>query len=399
MGIQSISVKLTGQSHTCIICHSPMKKNGTTSKGTQRWRCKNCNSSTTFQRADTTARNQLTGFVGWLMSKLSQAEFGGGTGRTFRYQTAWCWNVEPYLPRTGEVFNEVQVDGIYIRPGWCLLIAIANGSVIGWQWCDREKAVAWIALLEHFPEPKVVLTDGGSGLMKALKKLWPNVKIQRCLVHIQRNVRTYLTMNPRLQAGKSLRRLSLKLTKIQTQEAATEWMAAFAAWHAENQDLINEKTYAADWPGARPQGVHGTRKWWYTHERLRSAYESMRNPMQRGHLFTYLNEDLKGLGINATTNMIEGAVNSGIRAMIFHHRGMPVEHRRRACEWFCWTHTDEANRPALGELLRPEHFSPVAKKAAEQVSDDEPIGPELYGTGASTEDGQFIRRGWIRNSY
>ncbi|WP_421015713.1 transposase-like zinc-binding domain-containing protein, partial [Glutamicibacter creatinolyticus] len=55
MGIQSISVKLTGQSHTCIICHSPMKKNGTTSKGTQRWRCKNCNSSTTFQRADTTA--------------------------------------------------------------------------------------------------------------------------------------------------------------------------------------------------------------------------------------------------------------------------------------------------------------------------------------------------------
>ncbi|TLK48496.1 IS256 family transposase, partial [Glutamicibacter sp. V16R2B1] len=56
-------------------------------------------------------------------------------------------------------------------------------------------------------------------------------------------------------------------------------------------------------------------------------------------------------------------------------------------------------RPALGELLRPEHFSPEAKKAAEQVSDDEPIGPELYGTGASTEDGQFIRRGWIRNSY
>ncbi|WP_175419272.1 hypothetical protein [Glutamicibacter creatinolyticus] len=38
-------------------------------------------------------------------------------------------------------------------------------------------------------------------------------------------------------------------------------------------------------------------------------------------------------------------------------------------------------------------------QAAEQVSDDEPIGPELYGTGASTEDGQFIRRGWIRNSY
>ncbi|MGP5666833.1 IS256-like element ISAar5 family transposase, partial [Glutamicibacter arilaitensis] len=118
----------------------------TTSKGTQRWRCITCNASTVFKREDTTARNQLTGFVTWLMSKHSQAEFGGGTGRTFRHQTAWCWNVHPYLHHTGEVFDEIQVDGIYLRQGWCLLIAIAHGRVIGWQWCDREKAEAWTVL-------------------------------------------------------------------------------------------------------------------------------------------------------------------------------------------------------------------------------------------------------------
>lgn len=399
MGIESISVKLTGQSHTCIICHSRLKKNGTTSKGTQRWRCITCNASTVFKREDTTARNQLTGFVTWLMSKHSQAEFGGGTGRTFRHQTAWCWNVHPYLHHTGEVFDEIQVDGIYLRQGWCLLIAIAHGRVIGWQWCDREKAEAWTVLVQHFPEPKVVVTDGGSGLMKALKEFWPNVKIQRCLVHIQRNVRTYLTLNPRLPAGKSLRRLSLKLTKIRTQEAAAEWIAAFAAWHAENHELINERTYAADWSGAWPRGLRRNRKWWYTHDRLRSAYESMNKALRRGHLFTYLDKDLNGLGINATTNMIEGAVNSGIRAMIFYHRGMPIEHRRRACEWFCWTHADEGNRPALRTLLRPEHYTPEAKKKAQHMVDEAPIGPELYGTGPSAEDGQFIRSGWMRNIY
>ncbi len=88
--------------------------------------------------------------------------------------------------------------------------------------------------------------------MKALKALWPNVKIQRCLVHIQRNVRTYLTLNPRLAAGKSLRRLSLQLTRIRTQGAAAQWMTAFAAWHTENRQLINERTYASDWNGSLP---------------------------------------------------------------------------------------------------------------------------------------------------
>ncbi|MGP5600782.1 IS256-like element ISAar5 family transposase, partial [Glutamicibacter arilaitensis] len=40
-----------------------------------------------------------------------------------------------------------------------------------------------------------------------------------------------------------------------------------------------------------------------------------------------------------------------------------------------------------------------AKKKAQHMVDEAPIGPELYGTGASTEDGQFIRSGWMRNIY
>ncbi|MER8027327.1 transposase-like zinc-binding domain-containing protein, partial [Glutamicibacter protophormiae] len=42
MGIESISVKDSRQTHLCSICHFPLKKNGTTSKGTQRWRCTSC---------------------------------------------------------------------------------------------------------------------------------------------------------------------------------------------------------------------------------------------------------------------------------------------------------------------------------------------------------------------
>lgn len=371
-----------------------MKKNGRTSKGTQRWRCTRCDASTTCKRPDTTARNELTAFVNWLTSKQSQTEHATTSARSFRRHTAWCWNVRPYLNTTGEVFDQIQVDGIYLRPGWCCLIAIAHGQVLAWQWCDTEKAVAWTALLEHLPEPKVVVTDGGSGLLKALKELWPTVKIQRCLVHIQRNVRTYLTLNPRTPAGKALRALSLKLTGIHTQEHATDWIKLFTDWHTQYQQFLNERTYANQWSGQLPTGIRPGRTWWYTHERLRSAYATINTVLGRGHLFTYLATDLVGLGIHANTNMIEGAINSGIRAMIFHHRGMPTEHRRRAVEWFCWTHADKASRPPLGTLVEPWHYTPVPKSKTQPELEEAPLGPELYGTATVAEEGLYNRQGW-----
>lgn len=394
MDVVPIGVTLNRKNtHLCSICQSPQKKNGQRN-GKQRWRCTNCNASTTHNRPDLTARNQLASFITWLMGKLTQAEHAGGTGRTFHHQTQWCWNTHPYLNHTGEVFDEIQVDGIYLRRGWCLLIAIANGKVISWQWCNHEKAAAWTALLQHLPEPKVIVTDGGSGLMKALKNLWPEVKVQRCLVHIQRNVRTHLTLNPRLAAGKALRQLSLQLTRIRTQEEATAWMAAFAAWHTEHQDLLAERTYARDWAGPRPKGLRKTRTWWYTHDKLRKAYESMNRALRRGHLFTYLDHDLEGLGINATTNMIEGAINSGIREMIRNHRGMPIEHRRRACEWFCWTHADKSSRPTLPALIKANKAYEQEQAEAKQKAAEDPVGPELYGTTATAEEGLYSRAGW-----
>lgn len=397
MGFVPIGVTLKRKNtHLCSICQSPQKKNGKRN-GRQRWRCINCNASTTHQRPDTTQRNILTGFTNWLLSKQSQAEHAGGTGRTFRHQTMWCWNVYPFLNHTGEVFDEIQVDGIYLRQGWCLLIAIAKGKVIGWQWCDQEKSAAWIELLKHFPQPKVVVTDGGSGLLKALKSLWPGVEIQRCLVHIQRTVKTHLTLKPRSEAGKSLRYLSLQLTRITNQDEAANWAASLGNWQSKNQYLLDERTYAKDWTGPWPKGVNRTRKSWPTHERLIKAYNAMSSVLKRGHLFTYLKPQLASLGINATTNMIEGAINSGIRAMIRHHRGMPLEHRRRACEWFCWTHADEQSRAKLPLLIK-ESEKLVKQHEARQKPAEDRIGPELYGRAAVAEEGLFSRAGWAGRS-
>ena len=318
------------------------------------------------------------------MGKDSQASFGDG--RTFRRNTAWCWNIEPALAVTGEIHDQIQMDGIYLGRGWCCLIAIANGKVIGWQWCDSEKKAAWLALLEQFPAPRVVVIDGGSGLASALAQAWPDTKVQRCLVHVQRNVRTHLTLQPRTDAGRALRRISLALTRIRTREEAARWMQSLNRWHTEHGEMTRERTY----PHGPRQSAAGTAPtWWYTHDRLRKAYRLLERLAKRGHLFTYLLPEFEEHGIESTTIRIEGGVNTLLRAMLRHHRGMPPAHAKRAIEWWLQTHSENPAEPHT--FIRPGHHPP---EPAPREAGEERIGPEMLGTALSETEGLWVRMGW-----
>jgi len=99
-------------------------------------------------------------------------------------------------------------------------------------------------------------TNGGAGLAKALKTVWPETSVQRCLVHIQRNLRRHLTRRPRTTPGKHLAKLNYALTNIRALDGAAEWMTALASWHSTHQVFLNEKTYATDPLAATP--------WWWT---------------------------------------------------------------------------------------------------------------------------------------
>lgn len=332
--------------------------------------------------------------MSWLTGRCTQRDLDGGTGRSFRRQHAWCWNVAPVIEVTGEIYDEIQVDGTYLAHGWCLLLAIngATGQVIAWQWCDSEKTAAWTALLTRIPPPRVVVADGGAGLASALKACWPHTQVQRCLVHVQRNVRTYLTMSPRTAAGKSLRALSLALTRIRTAEEATTWQVKLHAWHQVYAELINAKTYLKD-TGIRPAGTRAGATWWWTHERLRKAYQLLARLVRQGTLFTYLNPDLASLKISSTTNRIEGGSNHPIKDLLRLHRGMSSSHQRRAVEWWCYLHSPAPKPPR--DLIQPAHYTPAP---THQARAEEPIGLALYDTGLTAEEGLWTRKGWAGRS-
>lgn len=381
-------MRVASNSASCGVCGSVLVKNGRTTAGNQRWRCLKCGASATRSRADLSRRHELEAFLGWLLGKQTQAEAMAVNDRSFRRITAWCWNIAPEIPAAGEVHDEVQLDGIYLG-SWCALIATAGAHVIGWQWCDTEKSAAWAALLERFPAPRVVVCDGGAGLASAIRKAWPETRVQRCLVHVHRNVRAHLTYRPRLEAGKTLLRLSRALMRLKTAEEAAAWANALNDWHTRWGPMLKQRTQRTEGSTA-PSWVNPSQQWWYTHKRLRSAYYLLERLVKTGTLFTHLAPEHEDLDISSTTNRIEGGVNAQLRLLLKHHRGMSENHMKRAVEWWLYTHSECPTTPHA--LICPEHWEQDSRTP--KTSAQEQIGPAEYGTATTAEEGLWPRYGW-----
>ena len=177
-----------------------MRKNGHDRNGRQRWQCDTCKATTTATIESRSRASTLRAFLDWLLEAAPQRRLGCDA-RTFRRRSAWCWDLEPRIHPDGVVHHVVMADGTYVN-GWCLLTAVDgnDGEVLAWQWCSREGTAAYKALFEQIAPPDVLVCDGMKGIQRACAETWPDTRIQRCLVHVQRDTRADLTGKPRLQA-------------------------------------------------------------------------------------------------------------------------------------------------------------------------------------------------------
>lgn len=317
-------------------------------------------------------RHQLTEFLTWLVGKHSQVDVdGAGTGRSFRHRTAWCWDIEPRLGPVTTTHHQVLVDGIWIG-SWCLLIAITETlQVLAWQWCARESTPAWMALLEKIPAPTVVVCDGGSGIAAAVRQAWPETRTQRCLFHVQMNIRRYLTLNPRTDAGRRLLALSRELSAVHKADDAIAWRLKLETWWQAHGHLTKERTYDGH-------------RWWFTHDRLRKAWQLLSRLTRDNTLFTFIDH-----GNTRTTSPLEGGINNGIRHVLRSHRGMTEQHMKRAAEWFLTLH--EIPLDQAHQLIQ---VAPAPEPEQDSEDLDDHTGPALYDTGLTAEEGLWARSGW-----
>lgn len=155
-----------------------------------------------------------------------------------------------------------------------------------------------------------IVCDGRKGLPQSFGK----IPVQMCQYHQSAIIRRYLTKKPKLQAAKALMVVVdlMKHTDKESFEGAlNEW---FNTW----ENFINERTVNPN-----------TKKSFYTHKRLRSAYRSLKNNLP--WLFTwYDNIELK---IPNTTNAIDGHF-ADLKNKLRNHNGLSLDRKKKFIDEF-----------------------------------------------------------------
>lgn len=365
---------------SCLICHTPMRRNGTTSKGTQRWRCPGCGATTTQPNTTAITAAHFRLFIDWLLSPVSLADKAHQHGYTRQTLSRWFedfWLVHVPATHDHTVYDQLFIDGTYFNNN-CLLVASTCTHVIAWRWCSTENTSNYQRLLATIPAPRVVTTDGHHAALSAIKKTWPESQVQRCLVHVKRNIQTSVTLNPRTPAGKALRRLSLDLLKVRTPHQATNWIAHLHQFYTVFATWLDERTYINEVPADQiPRFARHNKQFWYTHYKQRSAYRLLERLTRSGELFRYVFPP-HGCGqLKATTNSLEGGINAQIKNLLHQHRGLSAEHQRIMCDWWLYLHTQHPHDPV--SIAREQNWGQNALTKARTLAAQE--HDAIYETG------------------
>lgn len=192
----------------------------------------------------------------------------------------------------------------------------ATSRPVGWLFADREKYEAWHAFLDALDRtgtrPRFAVCDGQRGMQAVLRLIWPETQVQRCVIHIHRQARLWLTQHPKTAAGRKLLGTVDKLLAVRTRRQKRRWIRGFCRWMRRQESFLKERT--------RHPTV--SRSWWYTHRKLRAVRSILKNSLP--DLFRYIGH----AEVPRTSNHVEGGVNSRLKELLRSHRGLSAKNRR-----------------------------------------------------------------------
>lgn len=161
-------------------------------------------------------------------------------------------------------------------------------------------------------DPSYITMDGELSVIRAIKKVWPKVKIQRCLYHIQREGMRWLRAYPKTQAGRDLRYLLSQACSIKSEKERDVFIQRFKSWQSRYQNFVMSlpKTNIA-------------------FKDLKRTVTLIKHAIPR--MFHYL----KDSNIHSTTNALE-SFHSRLKADYRRHRGLKEQNKIKYLNWYCF---------------------------------------------------------------
>lgn len=166
---------------------------------------------------------------------------------------------------------------------------------------DYVEGIEWLE--EHHFRIYGVVCDGLRGLAKTLMRY----KVQYCQFHPVKTVCSYLTRKPKTEAGKELRAISLMLCHTDKES----FCDLLNEWYVKWGEYIKERTFDSK-----------TKRYSFTHRRVRAAYFSLKRNMQ--YLWTFY--DYPEACLPNTNNALE-AVNTDLKTKLRVHNGLSKRNR------------------------------------------------------------------------
>jgi transposase-like protein len=155
-----------------------------------------------------------------------------------------------------------------------------------------------------------VVCDGRKGLLQSFGL----VPVQMCQFHQSAIIRRYLTKNPKLQAAKEL----MEVVDLMAKTDKESFVGALNLWFEKWENFLNERS-------VNPL----TKKSFYTHKKLRSAYRSLKTNLS--WLFTWY--DYFELNIPNTTNAIDGHF-ADLKNKLRNHNGLSKQRKMKFIDGF-----------------------------------------------------------------
>lgn len=139
-------------------------------------------------------------------------------------------------------------DGTFLhRPvSIVVLMDASKNQVIKGQYgvsenSERQLLMFLQPLIAKGLNPVSCTVDGNPQAIKVMRTLWPEIVIQRCLVHIQRQGLMWCRRYPKTASARKLRVLFLQVTNIRTKEERDRFLEMVIHWEQKYGQYIKSQ--------------------------------------------------------------------------------------------------------------------------------------------------------------
>ena len=289
--------------------------------GKQRWFCLLCNRYFCWKNIEVKQTRERVWFKQWIVEgdSVRQLSIQSGHSRAKLNRIIDHWlNNPPQDPINNLKERRYLIfDGTFLRKQQSivtLMDAQSHKVVYGQYGIHESSADELITFFEFLIKrglnPISCTVDGNPHVIKVIKKLWPNIIIQRCLVHIQRQGLSWCRRDPKTAYGKKLREIFLLVPNIRTNNERDQFLALVRQWEEKYGQYIK---------------CEPNRGWVF------SDIKRARSMLIRAipDMFHYLDNP----GIEHSTNGLEGYY-SRLKAHYRQHRGLSKNKLPNYFKWY-----------------------------------------------------------------